>query len=160
MQISFRTMQGATVALKTMTQSRFRRRKSAPKIGAEFWRRFFVPDAIWYAKKSAPKINMDDAKIDESISSMPVMVISSHDIVHKTFLSITGRRSGHVHTRNRHETEHATDRRQNLVPEKSGTRSVWHTVQKSAPIFGADFRHQNLDCVSSALVPWHPISDL
>jgi len=29
--------------------------------------------------------------------------------------------------------EYATDRRQNLVPEKS----VWHTVQKSAPIFSA-----------------------
>jgi len=60
-------------------------------------------------KQSAPKINMDvmdDAKIDECISAMPVMIISSHDLAH--FLSITGRRSGHVHTRNRHEIEHAT----------------------------------------------------
>jgi len=33
---------------------------------------------------------------------------------------MTGRRSGHVHTRNRHEiVEHATDRHQNLAP-KSG----------------------------------------
>ena len=50
----------------------------------------------------------------------------------KTFLSITGRSSGHVHTRNRHEIERATDRRQNLVPEKSSTRSV------CAPTFGAE----------------------
>jgi len=106
------------------TQSRFRRRKSAPKIGTEIRRRFFVPDAIWYAKKSAPKINMDDTKIDESISSMQVMVISGHDIVRKTFLLITGRRTGHECTRNRHKIEQATDRRQNLVPEKSGTRQV------------------------------------
>jgi len=28
---------------------------------------------------------------------------------------IAGRRSGHVYTRNRHEMEHATDQRQNLV---------------------------------------------
>jgi len=45
------------------------------------------------------------------------------------------------------QIEHTTDRRQNLVPDKSGTRSVWHTVPKSAPIFGAKFRHRNLDCV-------------
>jgi len=33
----------------------------------------------------------------------------------------------------------------------TGARLVWHTVQKSAPIFGADIRRRNLDCVSSAL---------
>jgi len=60
------------------THSRNRRRNSAPSFGADF----FVPDAIWYEKIGA-EINMDDAKIDESISSMPVMVISSRDIVHK-----------------------------------------------------------------------------
>ena len=36
-------------------------------------------------------------------------------------------REGGVETRNRHEIEHATDRRQNLIPEKSGIRSVWHS---------------------------------
>jgi len=38
--------------------------KKLQHLKADFWRRFFVPDAIWYEKKSAPKINMDDAKID------------------------------------------------------------------------------------------------
>jgi len=41
--------------------------------------------------------------------------------------------------------EYATDCCQKLVPEKSGTRSVGHTVHKLAPIFGANFRHGNLD---------------
>jgi len=39
--------------------------------------------AMWY-EKSAPKINMDDAKIDEFISSTAVVVISSSDINHRS----------------------------------------------------------------------------
>jgi len=113
-----------TCAKADDTQSRFRCRKSAPISRTRC-------DLVH--KKSALKIGMDNAKIDESISSMPVMVISSRTSYIKTFLSITGRRHGHVHTRNWHKIEQATDQRQNLVPEKSGTRSVWHTVQKSAP---------------------------
>ena len=42
------------------------------------------------------------------------------------------------------------------IPEKSGTRSVWHTVQTPEVgadfrAFGAEFRRRNLDTVSSAL---------
>jgi len=55
----------------------------SPEIGAETRRWFFRTRCDLVRKKSAPKINMDDAKLDESISSMPVMVISRHDVVCK-----------------------------------------------------------------------------
>ena len=66
---------------------------------------------------------MDDAKIDESISSISVMVISSCDIVYKN-ISFNHRSVAVVVT---------------CIPE-IGTQSTVVTVQKSAPIFGAEIR--------------------
>jgi len=44
---------------------------------------------------------------------------------------------GHVHTRNRHEIEQATDRRQN------GTRKIWYQIGMThSPEVVADFRRQ------------------
>jgi len=54
------------------------------------------------------------------------------------------------HTLKKAKDYQKSDRRQNLVPDFSGTKSIWHTVQKSAPIFGADFQCRNLDCESWA----------
>jgi len=66
-------------------------------------------------------------------------------MTHTPDFGAESRRRFFVPDRRKSTEEYATDRRRSAP---TGARSVWHTVQKSAPIFGA--RRRNLDCVLSA----------
>ena len=95
-------------------------------------------------------MNMDDAKIDDDADAVACLIaIKSPKYTNKMkIIASTNHRSPFVVTCIPEiGTKYRT--RNRPVPE-SGTRSVKHTVQKLAPIFGADIRRRNLDCVSSA----------
>ena len=118
--------------------SHFKLKTHAPEIGAENWCVFFSYQMRSGTKKLAPKINMDDSKIDNDTAEKNRQQTIKSQNYTKKWKQRHQPITSHVHTRNQHKIVHATDRRQNLVPEKSGTRSVWHTVQKSAPEIGAE----------------------
>ena len=99
------------------------------KIGAYFRRRFFV---VRINRRQKSTCTTRKLTTNNKITTLYKKWKQWHR-------PVTGRRSGHVYTRNRHEKEQATDRRQNLVPDRYDTQSRTRSRRRfSAPTFCAE----------------------